>query len=156
MGSAVGSLAQTPPGQDTASRVGSKSQRFTTWNCISRTYVGSVTIAEAGERDVDPPVVVDRREEFDVPTPEELNAMSEGDRMGIESGAKVFLRGRGALTRRTAQGINRRNVAVEARVEVGRRARRLRERTPARGATCLDATANGMTLQLWIRRNFPT
>ena len=133
VGSAVGSLAQTPPGQDTASRVGSKSQCFTTWNCISRTYVGGVTIAEAGERDVGPPVAVDRGEEFDVPTPEELNAMSEGDRMGIESGAKVFLRGRGTLTRRTAQGINRRNVAVavavEARAEVRRR--RLRKRTPA-------------------------
>ena len=127
VGSAVESLAQTPP------LAWGVSQCFTTWNCISRTYVGGVTIAEAGERDVGPPVAVDRGEEFDVPTPEELNAMSEGDRMGIESGAKVFLRGRGTLTRRTAQGINRRNVAVavavEARAEVRRR--RLRKRTPA-------------------------
>ena len=64
VGSAVGSLTQAPPGQDTASRVGSKSQRYTTWNCISRTYVGGVTIAEAGEREADPPPAVDRREDL--------------------------------------------------------------------------------------------
>lgn len=48
VGSQVGSLETTPCCLDSASKVGCKSQSFTSWDCLSRSYVGGVFIATAG------------------------------------------------------------------------------------------------------------
>ena len=71
VGSAMGNLLHTPTAQDIASRVGSESQRYTTWNCISRLYIGGVVIADAGVQPNEAHnAEQDRHEEYDVPTQE--------------------------------------------------------------------------------------
>ncbi|KAL0130250.1 hypothetical protein PUN28_002088 [Cardiocondyla obscurior] len=46
--SVVGALQTTPMGMDSASRVGCKSQFYTSWDCLSRSYVGAVRLFSQG------------------------------------------------------------------------------------------------------------
>ncbi|BAR72204.1 capsid protein [Camponotus yamaokai virus] len=98
VGSPTGSLETTFCGQDTASRNGSKHQSYTTWDCLSRQYLcGSVVVdkLERAKREVTPRMT----ERFqDVPTQEELDALTEMQRDLYHDGLRVFVRGKGLMT----------------------------------------------------------
>lgn len=93
------SLANNFVGLDSVSRVGGRSSNNTSWNCISRSYVGSVRIkqaaAEVGLGRPDDVVPIE-----DVPTQTEINGFSMAEKQLYEKGMKLFFRRRGLLSRR--------------------------------------------------------
>lgn len=94
-------LSSAPKGVDSASRVLCKSQSYTSWDCYARSYFGEarVRVPELSERnpiDAQPP-----RDpaDPDIPTPQELAALSVTDRRKLNSKKFSFYRGVGVLSK---------------------------------------------------------
>lgn len=101
VGSPSGTLTTTPTGLDSASKVGCKSQSYTSWDCLSRSYVGGVYILTDTAVNVPIPTAqvteIDLR--GDIPTQEELSAMSHAQKILYNTKQKVFARGLGLVSR---------------------------------------------------------
>ncbi|CAL1678865.1 unnamed protein product [Lasius platythorax] len=98
VGSPVGYLKTTPTGLDSATKIGCKSQSYTSWDCVSRLYVGGVYIAEPTTTETHSRT---RRDDTvgDTPTQEEKATMIPAQRILLDKGIKIFVRGKGVLTR---------------------------------------------------------
>lgn len=102
VGSPVGNLLTTPANEDYASRVGCKQQSFTSWDCVSRLYIGGAVVIEEHE-DKDSKVrstrdVSEHIPSPDVPTKEELEEMEPMNRRMFKKEMRVFFRGHGVMT----------------------------------------------------------
>jgi len=120
VGSQVGSLLSVPTATDHVSKVGCKSQTYTTWNEISRSYVASVLIRPNGTHQ---PLEMVDLVYGDVPTHEELQALSLLDRKLLSSGARLYIRGVGVLTKHQA--------TARAHARIRRAAQRITTRATA-------------------------
>lgn len=98
VGSPVGDLQTTPSGQDSATKVGCKSQSYTSWDCVCRLYVGGVYTSEHE-------ITITTRQRRDTTTQEDVSTqigmenMTEVDRTLYKKGLKIFIRGKGVFTR---------------------------------------------------------
>lgn len=99
VGSSVGYLKTTSTGLDSASKIGCKSQSYTSWDCVSRSYVGGVYISAADNQHQRPMRQTTAEEVGDVPTPAELARLSEHQRQLYDQKLKVFVRGRGLMSK---------------------------------------------------------
>ncbi|KMQ84451.1 e3 ubiquitin-protein ligase [Lasius niger] len=101
VGSLVGLLTTTPTVLDSATKVGCKSQSYTSWDYMSRLYVGGVFVSDAAEQ---PQVRVTREdgEKWDKSTKQKLADMYPAQRILLEKGLKVFIRGKGVMSRAQA------------------------------------------------------
>lgn len=101
VGSQVGTLETTPTGLDSASKIGCKSQSYTSWDCVSRLYVGGMYLEEDEHAYRITPIVdhQDWIEQSDVPDRTELAKMSHADVLAYNKGKKVFVRGTGMVTK---------------------------------------------------------
>ncbi|KAL0101899.1 hypothetical protein PUN28_018451 [Cardiocondyla obscurior] len=120
IGSVVGALQTTPVGMDSASRVGCKSQSYTSWDYLSRSYVGAVRLFSQEGEAVPQRRPVQEEIQWDLPTAAELSQMTSVDRKLLEKGARKFVRGRGVLplkqaTERMQQRQEQRAALVRAR-----------------------------------------
>lgn len=97
VGSPSGTL-QTTPALDSASKVGCKSQSYTSWNCTSRSYIGGIMVTD-GKVAPEAPRAQDRAIVGDVPTQQEIAAFSSSQMMLYSKGIKMFVRGKGLLTK---------------------------------------------------------
>lgn len=97
VGSPCGDLRTTPGNEDFVSRAGSKSQSYTSWDCISRSYVGGVVeVKTQKKRHVHR---VKRDVPGDIPTENELEDMTPLERMWYTKGLRVFVRGKGIMSK---------------------------------------------------------
>lgn len=92
-----------PSGIDSASKSLCKTQSYTSWDCYSRSYVGSLHIERAAAQD-HPPVQANAQGpdpmQPDVPTPEEMAVFTTTERRKLESKKYHFYRGVGLLSRK--------------------------------------------------------
>lgn len=102
VGSTSCALRCTPHGQDTASSNGCRTQSFTSWSCLSRSYYAGAVL------DVDGPAGLVGEEHLGAagliypvrePTSDELQLLSPMERLQLEEGVKVFVGGKGLMTR---------------------------------------------------------
>lgn len=110
IGSSVGYLKTTPTGLDSASKVGCKSQSYTSWDCVSRSYVGGVYILAGDNQHPRPTRHAQTEETGDIPIPAEMARLSEHQRLLFDQGLRVFVRGRGLMSQhqfRTYMGMRR-------------------------------------------------
>lgn len=97
VGSPVAALSSIPTAADGASKMLCKSQSYTTWNEINRSYIGSVSIT-AGHQ---VPAQIHRVDHIgDVPNDLERSAFTPSERKLYDMGKRRFLRGTGLLTLR--------------------------------------------------------
>ncbi|KAL0102398.1 hypothetical protein PUN28_017975 [Cardiocondyla obscurior] len=82
---------------DSASRIGCKSQSYTSWDCVSRSYVGAVCIFSIGDQGTAPPPPPPEEMKWDYPTAAELAQLSTVDKKLLQKGANKYVRGKGAL-----------------------------------------------------------
>ncbi|BAU58961.1 capsid protein [Camponotus nipponicus virus] len=112
VGSQVGDLNNTPGASDLASQNGCKSQSFTSWDCVSRLYVGGAVVST-----VEPQGVATTRlspvEDGDIPTQEELTAMSASERYFYKKGMRKYYRGKGVLTEHQYQTWKRKRAPAQ-------------------------------------------
>lgn len=102
VGSPVGNLKTTPTGLDSATKIGCKSQSFTSWDCVSRLYVGGVLIAEQPTSDAPTRVRRDTTIVGDTPTEEEAAQFLPAQKILLDKKLKIFVRGHGVLTQSQA------------------------------------------------------
>lgn len=94
VGSRTAYLPNLPSGSDTASKRGCKSQRYTSWDCSSQSYVCGATVvvaAAANRRRRSVPVEAST---FvgDTPTEEELDLLTKAERNLLKEGHRVYIR----------------------------------------------------------------
>lgn len=97
IGSPGGILTTTATGLDHASKFGCKSQSYTSWNCISRLYVGGVYIVASDHQVQTKDTKRDRP--GDIPTPEDLDSFYPIEKILYNKGLRIFVRGKGLLTK---------------------------------------------------------
>ncbi|KMQ93498.1 peroxidase 12 [Lasius niger] len=102
VGSPVGYLKTTPTGLDSATKIGCKAQSYTSWDCVSRLYVGGVFIAEQPNSDAPIRTRRDTNILGDTPTAEERAQMAPAQKILLDKGLKIFVRGHGVLTQTQA------------------------------------------------------
>lgn len=98
VGSPVGNLKTTPAGLDSATKVGCKSQSYTSWDCVSRSYVGGVFVSSGTQA----PIREVRQVEDivgDIATPEERALFLPAQKILYDRGMKIFIRGKGLMTK---------------------------------------------------------
>lgn len=112
VGSPVGYLSTTPIGLDSATKVGCKSQSFTSWDCLSRLYVGGVYVHQDEHT-----TRTTRQTQSDlignVPTQEELAALTDHQKLLLERGLKIFVRGKGVMTKKQLQILQAKAVSTD-------------------------------------------
>lgn len=115
VGSPVGYLKTTYAGQDTASRHGSKHQSYTSWDCLSRQYLCGCVVVEHNirERREVTSRMIERH--VDVPTQEEIDSWTPMKRGLYERGQRVFVRGKGLLTKKQLERILASRLAASTR-----------------------------------------
>lgn len=102
VGSRTIRLEDYPAGTDTASRPGCKQQRYTSWDCCSRSYVACITVGDAPEPSTRKHRSIEENPAPyppppDTPTEQELAQMTGADRRTLKSGTKAFYRLAGGL-----------------------------------------------------------
>ncbi|XP_011686539.1 PREDICTED: uncharacterized protein LOC105449216 [Wasmannia auropunctata] len=103
VGSPVGNLETTQTSLDSAARVGCKSQSYTSWDCVSRLYVGGVYIVETADEHGQWVEGAEYVPKGDTPTPEEWKALSCVNQQYLDGGVKIYIRGKGVMTRQQAK-----------------------------------------------------
>lgn len=95
--SPVGNLLTTSSVLDVATKTGCKAQSYTSWDCMSRCYVGGVYISE-GDKIITP---THHLREFrgDKPTKEDMVGWNRTQKILYEQGKKVFVKGKGLMTK---------------------------------------------------------
>lgn len=97
VGSRTIKLENYPVGSDYANRAGCKQQRYTSWDCCSRSYVACITVGEITQdttrrRRSAEEVVPEFPPPPDTPTQAELDSMEAADRRMLKAGKRVFYR----------------------------------------------------------------
>lgn len=98
VGSQAGNLKTTPSGLDSASKIGCKSQSYTSWDCMSRTYYGGSYISASEEHDR----LIQPREQIiigDVPTPAEYQDFTPAQKILYDRKLRLFKRGKGLMSK---------------------------------------------------------
>ncbi|KAM0736337.1 hypothetical protein ACS0PU_010298 [Formica fusca] len=112
VGSPVGNLLTTPANEDCASRVGCKQQSFTSWDCLSRSYIGGAVVIENPGDGTDAKSrttrsVKEHLPKPDIPTEEELQQLDPMDRSMYKRGMRVYSRKHGLLTQAQFERVHR-------------------------------------------------
>ncbi|KAI4482526.1 hypothetical protein M0802_013630 [Mischocyttarus mexicanus] len=103
VGALSGNLRNMPSSQDNASLRGCKSQQYTSWDCLSRSYVGgSVIVKNKIQKGVQQKRVRIRNLQVrgDLPTAQELEAFPGPTRRLWRSGDRIFVRDTGKMLTR--------------------------------------------------------
>lgn len=100
VGSNVAPLSNCPAGLDWASKVKCSTQSYTSWDCVSRSYVGAYTFFSEPTRKKREISSVDLTQlDPDTPTDEEISGWDQVEKEMYAVGKKMYFRGVGLLTK---------------------------------------------------------